>query len=83
MSASYRLKKPDRRFEELKTYSNDIQNHITSILRIRAVSIRQEVVNYVMVEESSVIEHLPFLLKGGETQRRRHQKFKMGVSVAP
>ena len=41
MSASYRLKKPDRRFEELKTYSNDVQTHITSILRIRAVSTKK------------------------------------------
>ncbi len=39
MSASYRVKKPDKRFEEVKTYSNDVQGNITSILRIRAVSV--------------------------------------------
>ena len=38
LSASYRLQKPDRRFEELKNYSNELQKHITDILKIRAVS---------------------------------------------
>ncbi|XP_067686547.1 sorting nexin-4-like [Haliotis asinina] len=36
LSASFRLKKPDRRFEELKNYSNELQNNISNILRIRA-----------------------------------------------
>jgi len=36
MSASYRLKKPDRRFEEMRNYSNELQTHITNILKIRA-----------------------------------------------
>ena len=38
LSASYRLKKPDRHFEEYKNYSNEIQTHINNILKIRAVS---------------------------------------------
>ncbi|XP_071497759.1 sorting nexin-4-like isoform X3 [Diadema antillarum] len=35
LSASFRLKKPDRRFEELKNYANELQNNVASILKIR------------------------------------------------
>ena len=38
LSASFRLKKPDRRFEEVKTYSTELQTHINNILKIRTVS---------------------------------------------
>ena len=38
LSASFRLKKPDRNFDELKNYSNDVQTHINTILKTRAVS---------------------------------------------
>ncbi|XP_064614027.1 sorting nexin-4-like [Liolophura sinensis] len=36
LSASFRLKKPDRRFDELKNYSNELQSNILSLLKIRA-----------------------------------------------
>ncbi|XP_069119489.1 sorting nexin-4-like isoform X2 [Argopecten irradians] len=36
LSASFRLKKPDRRFEELKNYSNELENNISNLLKIRA-----------------------------------------------
>ncbi|KAL5009444.1 hypothetical protein ScPMuIL_011749 [Solemya velum] len=36
LNASLRLKKPDRRFEELKNYSNELQTNITTLLKIRA-----------------------------------------------
>ncbi|XP_041372077.1 sorting nexin-4-like [Gigantopelta aegis] len=36
LNASFRLKKPDRRFEEIKNYSNELQNNISNILKIRA-----------------------------------------------
>ena len=39
LSASYRLKKPDRRFEEMRNYSNELQTHVTNILKTRAVSL--------------------------------------------
>ncbi len=39
MSASYRLKKADRNFEECKNYSNDLQTHVNNILKIRAVGV--------------------------------------------
>lgn len=39
MSAQYRLKNSDRRFDELKNYSNELQTHINNILKIRAVSL--------------------------------------------
>ncbi|PVD35887.1 hypothetical protein C0Q70_02856 [Pomacea canaliculata] len=35
LNAAFRLKKPDRRFEELKNYSNELQNNIANILKIR------------------------------------------------
>ena len=38
LSASYRLKKPDRRFDELKNYCNELQTHINNIIKIRVVS---------------------------------------------
>ena len=38
LNAAFRLKKPDRRFEEMKNYSNELQNHIANILKIRTVS---------------------------------------------
>ncbi|KAK3585801.1 hypothetical protein CHS0354_010582 [Potamilus streckersoni] len=36
LNASFRLKKPDRRFEELKNYGNEIQCNIANILKLRA-----------------------------------------------
>ncbi|CAH1775079.1 unnamed protein product, partial [Owenia fusiformis] len=42
LSAAYRLKKPDKRFEEFKAYSNELQTHIHNILRIRAKMADQE-----------------------------------------
>ncbi|BFZ06298.1 hypothetical protein BsWGS_09337 [Bradybaena similaris] len=36
LNAQFRLKKPDRRFEELKNYCSDLQNNIGNILKIRA-----------------------------------------------
>ncbi|XP_013397548.1 sorting nexin-4-like [Lingula anatina] len=36
LSASYRIKKPDSRFEEMKSYSNELQSHIGNVLKIRA-----------------------------------------------
>lgn len=36
LSAAFRLKKPDRQFEELKNYSNELQSIISTILKIRA-----------------------------------------------
>lgn len=38
LSAPYRLKRPDRRFEELKNYSSELQTHINNIVKIRTVS---------------------------------------------
>lgn len=38
LSAPYRLKRPDRRFEELKNYSTELQTHINNIIKIRTVS---------------------------------------------
>jgi len=38
LSAPYRLKRPDRRFEELKNYSSELQTHINNIIKIRTVS---------------------------------------------
>jgi len=38
LSAPYRLKRPDRRFEELKNYSAELQTHINNIVKIRTVS---------------------------------------------
>ena len=38
LSATYRLNKPDRHFEELRSYSTELQTHVNSILKIRAVS---------------------------------------------
>jgi len=38
LSAPYRLKHPDRRFEELKNYSTELQTHINNIIKIRTVS---------------------------------------------
>ncbi|KAK7495702.1 hypothetical protein BaRGS_00013149 [Batillaria attramentaria] len=35
LNAAFRLKKPDQRFEELKNYSNELQNNIANILKIR------------------------------------------------
>ncbi|XP_076455897.1 sorting nexin-4-like [Babylonia areolata] len=35
LNAAFRLKKPDRRFEEMKNYSNELQNNIANILKIR------------------------------------------------
>jgi len=37
LSAPYRLKRPDRRFEELKNYSTELQTHINNIVKIRTV----------------------------------------------
>lgn len=37
MSASYRLKQPDRRFDELKNYATELQTHINNIIKIRMV----------------------------------------------
>ncbi|XP_030856249.1 sorting nexin-4 isoform X2 [Strongylocentrotus purpuratus] len=36
LSASFRLKKPNRQFEELKNYATELQNNVTSILKIRS-----------------------------------------------
>lgn len=36
LSAAYRLKKPEKRFEELKNYSNELENNIANLLKIRA-----------------------------------------------
>ncbi|GAB1598167.1 sorting nexin-4-like [Argonauta hians] len=36
LSAAFRLKRPDRQFEELKNYSNELQSIISTILKIRA-----------------------------------------------
>ena len=41
ISAQYRLRTTDPRFEEVKNYSSELQTHINSILKIRAVSRRQ------------------------------------------
>jgi len=38
LSAPYRLKRPDRRFEELKNYSTELQTHVNNIIKIRTVS---------------------------------------------
>jgi len=38
LSAPYRLKRPDRRFEELKNYTTELQTHINNIIKIRTVS---------------------------------------------
>jgi len=38
LSAPYRLKRPDRRFEELKNYSTELQTHVNNIIKIRSVS---------------------------------------------
>jgi sorting nexin-4 len=35
LSASYRLKRPDRRFDEIKNYSTELQTHINNIIKIR------------------------------------------------
>lgn len=35
LSASFRLKEPDKRFEELKNYCNELQTHINNIIKIR------------------------------------------------
>ena len=37
LSAPYRLRRPDRRFEELKNYSSELQTHINNIIKIRTV----------------------------------------------
>jgi len=39
LSAPYRLKCPDRRFEEFKNYSSELQTNINNIIKIRTVSI--------------------------------------------
>lgn len=36
LSASFRLKKPDRRFEDLKNYSNELESNLSNLLKIRA-----------------------------------------------
>ncbi|XP_052091043.1 sorting nexin-4-like [Mytilus californianus] len=36
LSAAYRLKKPEKRFEELKNYSNELESNIANLLKIRA-----------------------------------------------
>ncbi|XP_050405301.1 sorting nexin-4 [Patella vulgata] len=36
ISASFRLRKPDRRFEEVKNYANELQTNISNILKYRA-----------------------------------------------
>ncbi|XP_033624990.1 sorting nexin-4-like isoform X2 [Asterias rubens] len=36
LNASFRLKKPDRKFEDLKNYASDLQSHITAVLKVRA-----------------------------------------------
>ncbi|XP_072020003.1 sorting nexin-4-like isoform X2 [Amphiura filiformis] len=36
LNAQFRLKKPDRQFEELKNYATDLQSNITTLLKTRA-----------------------------------------------
>ncbi|XP_053408760.1 sorting nexin-4-like [Mercenaria mercenaria] len=36
ISASFRLKKPDKRFEEVKNYSGELQSNIANLLKVRA-----------------------------------------------
>ncbi|XP_074653174.1 sorting nexin-4-like isoform X2 [Tubulanus polymorphus] len=36
LSAGYRIRRPDRRIEELKNYSSDLQSNISNILKMRA-----------------------------------------------
>ncbi|KAL4228923.1 intercellular trafficking and secretion [Mactra antiquata] len=36
LSASFRLKKPDKQFEEVKNYSGEIQSNIANLLKVRA-----------------------------------------------
>nr|XP_006815859.1 PREDICTED: sorting nexin-4-like [Saccoglossus kowalevskii] len=36
LNASFRLRKPDRQFDEVKNYASDLHNNISNLLRIRA-----------------------------------------------
>ncbi|XP_022099855.1 sorting nexin-4-like isoform X3 [Acanthaster planci] len=36
LNASFRLKKPDRKFEDLKNYASELQANITAVLKVRA-----------------------------------------------
>jgi len=54
LSAPYRLKRPDRRFEELKNYSTELQTHINNIIKIRTVSIHFSTSTSLLIVSASV-----------------------------
>eukprot|EP00057_Strongylocentrotus_purpuratus_P012211 XP_011666685.1 PREDICTED: sorting nexin-4 [Strongylocentrotus purpuratus] len=62
LSASFRLKKPNRQFEELKNYATELQNNVTSILKIRSrlsdQTMYKDYIDDYMAEEEQIADQL-------------------------
>ncbi|XP_033116856.1 sorting nexin-4-like [Anneissia japonica] len=59
LNAAFRLKKPDKRFEDLKNYCTNLQNNITALLKLRAFFISyKDYIDDFMSEEELIADQL-------------------------
>ncbi|KAJ8307002.1 hypothetical protein KUTeg_015086 [Tegillarca granosa] len=81
LSASFRLKKPDRRFEDLKNYSNELESNLSNLLKIRARMADKlygihKCIDPALDEEEQFADQLKEYLAFGESLRSVCRKYE-------
>ncbi|WAR04693.1 SNX4-like protein [Mya arenaria] len=88
LNASFRLKKPDQQFEEVKNYSNEIESNIGNLLKVRARMADhqfgihklhgnyQRAIDAILEEEEQYADQLKEYLAFGDSLRSACRKYE-------